>query len=144
MIPENSVDSPGATFKNVKISCHYSQLITPDSLWVRLLSLAPVGGRLPQEQKGGRGDAGRSELVRVGTAHQPLHVRERKGKCCALPTTAAGPWLESAVSQRLLPTEDNARRQEPMLRVISPGGLSLFSCWSFSLRTVRKKTAHSA
>lgn len=68
---------------------NYSRPITSESLWVRSQGLTLRCAVCVRAQacgtqcRGRQGEAGRAEVVHVGRAHQPLRVRERKGKRCS-------------------------------------------------------------
>lgn len=56
--------------------------------------------RVGRRAGGGRGEAGRTEVVHVGRAHQPLRVRERKGKRCSnleASQTSAADYYENSL-----------------------------------------------
>lgn len=130
---------------------HYSQLTTCESLWVRSLGLAlgwvdrGVGRR---EGEGGRGKAGRAEVVHVGGAHRESDLSTLRSAKENVAVILKG---FTDVCSRLLTRLKSAassfiRRehlQAPMNRWISPGNWQTSSCWCSSQRKVSTEI-HSA
>ena len=141
----------------LKTHFHYSKLITCESLWVRSPGLGPgwegegesvwgCDGRRDAGTDGGREEGGTSRSCSCRQSAprvQPLHARERRGKCCS--DLKALTDVCSGFLARLLPSQQSFTRRErlqaPMYRWISPGNWLTSSCWCSSQRKVRHRDA---